>query len=146
MTSSVYLAQRLRVEPTTAQRLFNTLRPGKAGADETRVGKWFHSRLWLAAEAEPPSLDPLQLSKRRGILWIGPWPIKVLLECTIWSETESELGLRPRHLRWPVGGTSYFHAATAVLHEVAQCLMTGDRATETPVHFPSFQLPARAVA
>lgn len=146
MTGSVYLAQRLRVDPTKAQRLFDVWRPGRVGADGSHVGRKFQSRLWLAAEPELPSLDPLQLSQRKGILWIGPWPIKVMLECTIWSVTESELGLRPHNLQWPVGGTMYFRAATVALKEVVQCLMASDHAAESPVTSPAFQLPAQAMA
>jgi hypothetical protein len=81
------------------------------------------ARLCLAREPEADSLDPLQLFARRGTLWVGLWQVRVHLECTKWSESKSELALRPSSLRWPVGTEAYARAAQAVLQEVAQVLV-----------------------
>jgi hypothetical protein len=44
-----------------------------------------------------------------------------------WSESKSELALRPSSMRWPVGTEAYARAAVAVLQEVAQALVVSRR-------------------
>jgi hypothetical protein len=75
-------------------------------------------RLWLATQPQVRSSDPLQLYAVRGILWINGWPTRVILECSMWSTTVSQVAIRPTHLSWPVRSRSYWSRATAVLDDV----------------------------
>jgi hypothetical protein len=102
-------------------------------AVDTAVAEWHRSlphvslarsfvrlgpRFWLATQPQVASADRHQLYAVRGILWIGGWPIRVILECSMWSATLSQVAIRPAHVAWPVGSPSYWSLAAAVLDDV----------------------------
>jgi hypothetical protein len=127
MSKHAYLSMRLPIEPTVARRLVTTWSEDTTAVIYPHHGASYRPRLSLSRRPGRPSVDPLQLFARPGLLRVGPWPVSVQLECTAWSDTESELGLRPAHLRWPVGTRAYGQAADAVLSAVARSLIGAEQ-------------------
>ena len=121
MSTYAYIARRVCIDPRRAPDALAVCDQRTLHAIPVQGGP--RARLCLAREHEADSLDPLQLFARRGTLWVGLWPVRVHLECMKWSESKSELGLRPSSLRWPVGTDAYARAAFAVLQEVAEALV-----------------------
>jgi hypothetical protein len=75
-------------------------------------------RLHLAAHPQAASLDPHQLYAVPGVLWMWGRPVRVSLEFWTWSETLSEVLLRPSGLRWPIQTESYARRVVTTLNEV----------------------------
>jgi hypothetical protein len=121
MCTTVHSAQRLEVEPVAVSRL---LREQLSGAlyVVTSHGCLKRATLRLATDPEPASEDCLQLFEQRGLLLLGGWPVRVRLECTPWSETTSELGIRPTRLGWAVGGRWYSETVSCLLHQLVWSL------------------------
>ena len=100
-----YIARTICIDPRLAEEALAGCQQGTFHAVPLQGRP--RARLCLAKEPDADSLDPVQLFGRRGTLWVGLWPVQVHLECMKWSETKSELGLRPSRLRWPVGTEGY---------------------------------------
>ena len=83
----------------------------------------FENRLWLAAMPEQRNADPDQLYAVRGILWMNGRPIRVSLECSMWSDTVSQLAVRPAGLAWPVRTDRFGRRAVQVLEDVVGAVM-----------------------
>lgn len=84
------------------------------GRRTMRVG----SRFWLAAKPHEASADPLELYRVRGLLWLFGRPIRVMLEFSIWSDTVSQVAVRPEKLTWPVCTERYGRRAARILEDV----------------------------
>lgn len=125
MFGSAYISRQLDIHPCHV-----------AGA----AAEWHHSlcavrwrrrsvrvcdNVWLAAEARG-SKDPLQLYGVHGVLWVCCVPVSLNLEFSMWSETKSEVGIRPDSMSWPVGSTSYVDRVAATLDNVnlGLCVLT----------------------
>ena len=119
--TAAYITRTLCIEPHHAEEAMAECQQGTFHAAPVRGRP--RARLCLAREPDADSQDPLQLFARRGTMWVGLWPVRVHLECNKWSESKSELGLRPSTMRWPVGTEGYARAALALLKEVAQALV-----------------------
>jgi hypothetical protein len=126
MTKSAYIARRLAVEPSSARRAIAECQRETFQVTLPGGSQRVTARLVLASEPETRGLSAIQLFQRRGTLWIGFWPVRVHLECTAWSETESELGLRPSNLKWPVRTERYARAGVAILQEIGEALIDGE--------------------
>jgi hypothetical protein len=116
----------------------SSIEPGQAAA---AVASWCRSnrhvnagaaRLRLAAAPEPASNDPLQLAEIRGVLWLSGLPVRVRLECRVWSDSEVEFSLRSTSLRWPVGTARFVRAATMLLDLVDHGVRAAGDATVEP--------------
>jgi hypothetical protein len=79
----------------------------------------FTRRFWLATKPDEASVDPLEYYRVRGIVWLFGRPIRVELAFSIWSDTVSELTLRPATLTWPVCTEHYEIRAVRLLEDVA---------------------------
>jgi hypothetical protein len=141
MFDTAFISSRMDMHPAsvdTAVAEWHRSLPPVAGARTfVRLGR----RLWLATQPQLVSSDPLQLYAVRGILWINGWPIRVILECSMWSATVSQVAIRPAHLSWPVRSGSYWSRAAAVLDDVI-----GSLAAPTVVEKADVPEGQRAVA
>ena len=68
----------------------------------------------------------------RGTLWDCGRPVPMVLELSQWSDTESEIGLSPRCLSWPVGSERYQRHVKSLLEGLALELTSGAQVLETP--------------
>lgn len=115
---SYVVSKRLGVHPSDVRSAVEgwheRLPAATLGRRSIRVG----SRFWLAANPHKASSDPLELYRVRGLLWLFGRPIRVMLEFSVWSDTVSEVALRPANLAWPVCTERYGRRAARVLEDV----------------------------
>ena len=117
MTNTYVVSTRLNVHPSklnSAVECWYESLPAVAFPRRVRVG----SRLWLATTRHQASSDPLELYRVQGVLWLYGRPIRVELEFSIWSDTVSQVALRPANLAWPVRTEQYERRAAQVLDDV----------------------------
>jgi hypothetical protein len=120
VTDSYLVSTRLSVHPSklkSAVEQWHQSLPAGATA-RVRCG----SRFWLAAKPDEASSDPLELYRVRALLWLFGRPIRVELEFSIWSDTVSQVALRPAKLTWPVCTERYGRRAARVLEDVVTAL------------------------
>lgn len=129
--TTAYLARRLPIDPSAAPQLVAECESGRGGRGKTTHARC-KARLRLAPDPELGRTDDFLLVQRRGVMWIGLWPVRVHLECTSWSQSECELGLRPANLRWPVGRERYVRAGIAALEAMVDSI----KALATPAIGP----------
>jgi hypothetical protein len=89
-------------------------------------------RLWLASDAVVGSPDWTWVYKARGLVWIGARPVLLSLEFSKWSETQSEVGVCPRSLSWPVGTDRYRRRVLAALEVISQALCSSTQQVHLP--------------
>jgi len=122
MYETRFISRKLEVHPssvpTRASEWHRSLPSVRAVPGFVRTG----ARLWLDREPRFGSPDPLQMYVVPGILWLKVIPIQVHLEISMWSETVSQLSLRPARLTWPVRSGGYALQAAAVLDELGAVL------------------------
>jgi hypothetical protein len=53
-----------------------------------------------------------------GVVWINGRPVRLKLEFSMWSDTLSEIGVRPKGISWPVGTDRYERRVAAVLDAI----------------------------
>lgn len=124
MAVHAYVSRRVLIDPEVArQRLAEWIRCPDLPASPAAVMSTF-ARFWPVGGLTPERMDCLFAV--RGLLWVAIYPVRVRLECTLWSQSECELGLRPAYLRWPVGGRRYFREAAALLGEIRESLVAGE--------------------
>ena len=82
--------------------------------------------LWISTEPQPQSVDRQQLRAIRGVLWFGGRPIRVYIELTEWSDTASEIAIRPSRLTWPVLTDGYVRRVAVLLDRISACLVAAD--------------------
>jgi hypothetical protein len=139
MDISAHISKRSSIEPRRAADAVATW------SRNNRHVSLRAARLRLASTPEPTSNDPLQLAEVRGILWLSGWPVRVRLECRVWSDSEVEFSLRSTNLRWPVGTVRYVRAATMLLELVDRAAQTVGVATvQTRATLVELQLPVAA--
>ena len=123
MIDTAFVSTRLNIHPASIQgalsKWHQSLPPVMRACSCVR----FESRLWLAAVPEQGYSDPDQLYAVRGMLWMNGRPIRVGLECSMWSGTVSQLALRPARLAWPVRTDRYGRRAAQVLEDVVGSVM-----------------------
>ena len=73
---------------------------------------------WLTSDA----LDSISAYEVRGLVWACGRPVPVFVEFVEWSKTQSEVGVCPRSLSWPVGTQPYVRGVTAALESVSHTL------------------------
>jgi hypothetical protein len=118
MFDSAYIARRLHIEPSEGRdaiaQWHQALPSVPLAGRSVQPGR----RLWLAADPQRMSFDPLRLYAVSGILWMSCRPIPIELDFTVWSDTDCQVAIRPKSLAWPVGASRYARRVTAVLDEV----------------------------
>ena len=116
MVESVYLSKRLDVRPDelahVALRWCRGLVPLRQSSRMARVSKGF----WLDSELSDSAAAP----KVHGFVWTYGRPVPVTLEFTEWSKTQSELGVCPRSLTWPVGTVRYVNRVLLALENMSE--------------------------
>lgn len=90
----------------------------------SRVSKGF----WL----DPEILESAAACKLRGLVWIYGRPVPVILEFAAWSKAQSELGVCPRSLAWPVGTVGYVRRVLAALETMSNALCSSARTLDVP--------------
>jgi hypothetical protein len=123
MIDTAFVSTRLNLHPSSAQSALTEWHQSLPPVTRAREFVRCENRLWLAALPEQGNSDPNQLYAVRGILWVNGRPIRVGLECSMWSHTVSQLALRPAHLAWPVRNGRYGRRAAQVLEDVVESLM-----------------------
>jgi hypothetical protein len=139
MDISAHISKRSSIEPRKAANAV------VAWCRNNRHVSVRSARLRLATGPEPTSDDPLQLAEVRGILWLSGWPVRVRLECRVWSDSEVELSLRSTSLRWPVGTDRYVEAASHLLDLVDGAARTvAEPSAQPDAAFVEFRLRVAA--
>ena len=141
MITTAFVSTRLSMHPLSAQCAVREWHQSLPPVVRARGCVRFESRLWLAAMPEQENSDPDQLYAVRGTLWLNGRPIRVGLECSMWSDTVSLLALRPASLAWPVRTDRYGRRATQVLK-----LVVGSVMGTAAIHCGPPQQPRNAVA
>ena len=83
---------------------------------------------WLASDA----LDSTSAYGVRGLVWSCGRPVPVLVEFVEWSKTQSEVGVCPRSLLWPVGTEQYIRRVVAGLESVSHTLRLSTHQVDAP--------------
>ena len=123
MIDTALVSTRLSVHPSSAPRALREWHESLPPVTRARGFVRFENRLWLAAMPEQKNTDPDQLYAVRGILWMNGRPIRVGLECSMWSDTVSQLALRPAGLAWPVRTDRYGRRAVQALEDAVGAVM-----------------------
>ncbi len=114
MLESAYLSKRLDIPPgdlaEVAARWHHRLGRTPSFSRRVRVSRSF----WLASETR----DLAEAYVVRGVVWIYGRPVPLIIEFTPWSETQSEVGVCPRALTWPVGTERYVRRVMVALDSV----------------------------
>lgn len=118
MVESAYLSKRLYIPPgnlaEVAARWHGGLERMRFPSGMVRVNGGF----WLASDAA----DSTAAYKVRGLVWTCGRPVQIILEFAGWSKTQSELGVCPRSLLWPVGTERYIRRVMAALECMSHTL------------------------
>ncbi len=121
MCDSVFVARRVQVSPGLIGPALQEWHRDASRKEPFRMYRGGPS-LWLANEPTDLREEPFPIAELSGLLWISPWPLKVTVEWAPWSDDETEVGLRPNRLAWPVGTDRYWRATRAALAELAASL------------------------
>jgi hypothetical protein len=68
-------------------------------------------RLWLRRGGDVSARDIVVLWQAEGLLWTAGVPVAVEVELARYDRDTTELTVRPRRLRWPVGSRWFTEAA-----------------------------------
>lgn len=128
MWESIYLSKRLDIGAgdvaEVAARWHQGLEQMHRGSRMARASKGF----WLASAAT----DSAVAYEVRGLAWTCGRPVPVILEFAEWSATQSEVGVSPRSLLWPVGTGAYFRRVTAALENIGRSLYAATDRGDVP--------------
>jgi hypothetical protein len=128
MLESAYLSKRLDICPgnlgDVAARWHRGLERGRGSSRMVRASRGF----WLA----PGASDSPAAYEVRGLMWTCGRPVPLILEFTEWSKTQSEVGVCPRSLLWPVGTAQYIRRVMAALESLTQTLCSSTVQVDTP--------------
>ena len=152
MLESAHLSKRLDIHPgnlaEVAARWHRGLERMPWSSRTIRVSRGF----WLASDATGSA----HAYDVRGVVWTSGRPVPLILEFSQWSATQSEVGICPRSLLWPVGSDRYVRRVMAVLENVSHTLYRSmlqvdapsESATEPAVRpervWRSFPVPAHS--
>jgi hypothetical protein len=127
MFESTYVSKRLDYHPDNlaecAAQWHRGLLPVPWVRGTVRVSDGF----WLASTCVLGCADENLVYRAQGLAWVGARPVPLGLEFSKWSETESEVGVVPRGLSWPVGTDRYVHRVLAGLEVISQALCPSTR-------------------
>ena len=130
MVESAYLSKRLDIRPEDLVEVASRWRRGVEGMRPSprmaRVSKGF----WLDSEI----LDSAASLKVHGLVWTYGRPVRVILEFAVWSKTQSELGVCPRSLVWPVGTVRYVRRVLVALESMSEALCSSTHTLDVPCH------------
>ena len=122
MFESAHFSRRLNVPPTelveAAAKWHLGLPTVGVGRRSVRVSRGF----WLSSDAVVRREEHVEQFEVRGVLWTCGRPVPVILEFSPWSKTQSEVGVTPRTLAWPVGAERYQRRVETMLEVVDQTL------------------------
>ena len=125
---SAYLSKRLDVPPEelteVASRWSRGLERMRRPSRMARVSPGF----WLDSEI----LDSATALKVHGVVWTCGRPVPVILEFSEWSKTQSELGVCPRSLAWPVGTVRYVRRVLVALESMSEALCSSTHTVDVP--------------
>ena len=122
MDGSAYMSKRLDIRP---REVHKTAASWHRGLESVRLAPQYvrvNRRLWLYKDADSFRAGPLLLYGVRGLLWVNARPVRVTLEFSCWSDSSSEVGVRPAGIAWPVGSVQYDRQVAATLDAVYACL------------------------
>jgi hypothetical protein len=121
MFASAHVSLRILMPPQEACSALQGLHDHAVAREPFRMHKGA-SGLWLSRQRTVHCDDPLRIVQLPGRLWVSPWPVRVRLECSAWSDNEAELGIQPIRLNWPVCSDRYCKVARTALAELATSL------------------------
>ena len=128
MLDSAHLSKRLDIHPANladvASRWHRGLDRSPWSSRMARVS----GGCWLASD---PACS-CQAYEVRGVIWTCGRPVPIILEFAGWSRTQSEVGISPRTLTWPVGTDRYMGRVMAALESVSRTLYSSTPVVETP--------------
>jgi hypothetical protein len=128
MVESAYLSKRLDIRPEDLVAVASRWRRGLEGMRPSprmaRVSKGF----WLDSEI----LDSFAALKVHGFVWTYGRPVPVILEFAAWSKTQSELGVCPRSIAWPVGTVRYVRRVLVALETMSDALCSSTHTLDVP--------------
>jgi len=128
MVESAYLSKRLDIRPEDLVEVASCWRHRLEGVRPSprmaRVSKGF----WLDSEI----LESAAACKLHGLVWTYGRPVPVILEFAAWSKAQSELGVCPRSLAWPVGTVGYVRRVVAALETMSNALSSSARTLDVP--------------
>jgi hypothetical protein len=123
---SVFLSKRLDVRPSSledvAARWHRGLERTGWSSRVVRVGRG----CWLSSEARVSSAE----YEVDGLVWSCGRPVSFILEFAGWSKTQSEVGVSPRSLSWPVGTVPYVRRVRAALESIGVALSSSPSEVE----------------
>jgi hypothetical protein len=134
MIDTAFISARMDMHPAAVDTAVAEWHRGLPDVSVARSFVRLGHRFWLATQPQVASADPLQFYAVRGILWIAGWPVRVILECSMWSATLSQVAIRPAHLAWPVSSPSYWSRAAAVLDDVIGSLGAATLPERVDIH------------
>ena len=115
MLESLHFSRRLDVSPQqlvdAADRWHHKLHRASWPSRSLHATK----RFWLSTESVARSTEFVEQYEVRGVLWTCGRPIPVILDFSQYSTTQSEIGITPCAMSWPVGTECYGHRVKSVL-------------------------------
>jgi hypothetical protein len=128
MLDSAHLSKRLDIHPgnlaDVAGRWHRGLERMPWSSRMVRVSSGF----WLASG----STGSAHAYEVDGVVWTSGRPVPLILEFSGWSKTQSEVGICPRSLLWPVGTERYIRRVMAVLENVSHSVYLSTLQVEAP--------------
>lgn len=131
MLESAYLSRRLDIRPgdvtEVAARWHRGLERVRWSSRMVRVSSGF----WLASDTSD-ACDSAIAYEVRGLVWTCGRPVPFILEFAEWSRTQSEVGVCPRSLLWPVGTRHYMRRVLAALESMRHTLCVSTHEVDAP--------------
>jgi hypothetical protein len=121
-TTTAFISRRLDIHPSSVPAVVAEWHRSLPAVTAVRGFVRLGPRLWLADAPEGGGCDPFQMYVVPGVLWLWGRPVRVHLEFSMWSNSDSQLSLRPAHLAWPVRTEGYALRARSVLDDVVDAL------------------------
>jgi hypothetical protein len=152
MTDSAYLSRRLDLHPDdlaeAAARWHKGLKSVPWSSRVLRLSPGF----WLASNAQAGNATSWPAYEVRGLMWLSGRPLPLILEFSGWSSSQSEVGVCPGGLSWPVGTPRYVRRVQRALELTCEELSStpcpvslGGEATDPPVTAAESDRPSPAL-
>ncbi len=120
--NGAYISQLLHTDPTSAGYVLDAV---YRGLSPVRVAPRFlrlRDGLWVSADGLRTEPGPQVLRAVPGVLWLGCWPVRVLVELLEWSPSACEAAIRPSSYGWPVCTDRYARCAAGHLERLVSSL------------------------